>query len=156
MKTRFLDKTDSFIICRKPWYESIQDEIGNSPPELSNSTQLTLMYIPPDLWKQIVTVDIKRVVNVAHIYHLIISEEKIFIGILIPIINSLPELLSIKIHSLSFDVPEDMDTEDIDILFSTIPTSKITKVYLEKVSELKRCIFSQHFVLVCYVSKWIG
>jgi hypothetical protein len=34
-----------FIILRKLWYEFIDNEIINSSPEFSKSTQLTLTYI---------------------------------------------------------------------------------------------------------------
>jgi hypothetical protein len=116
--------------------------MGHSSPELTKFTQLTLTNIPPDEWEHIITVDIKRILNIAQIYHLIISVKNIYIGILIPIINSLPELLSLQIHSLSFDEPEHlMDCKDTGGLFLTENKSKITKVRIEKLYDMKDIYF---------------
>jgi hypothetical protein len=71
--------------------------------------------------------DIKNVLSVTKI-----SEEKIFIDILIQITNSLFQLNTMKIHSLSLDQPTDSETEEFIIFPSTKSTNQITKVYLEK------------------------
>jgi hypothetical protein len=42
----------------------------HSSPELSKSTQLILTYILSDEWQYISTVDIKCILNITQIYHL--------------------------------------------------------------------------------------
>ncbi|CAF1410996.1 unnamed protein product, partial [Adineta steineri] len=67
------------------------------------------------------------------IYHLAIPVEKLFIGTLMVIVNSLPELISLQLHSLSFEQPDDIDDEDFYGFFKKQSTSKIKKVYVEKI-----------------------
>jgi hypothetical protein len=92
-------------------------------------------------WRNIINVDIKRILSIAQIYHLTITVEKIFVGVLIPILDSLPKLHSLKLPSLSFADPKDMNPEDYSIFFSTTPKSKIIKVYLEKVDQNEEIYF---------------
>jgi hypothetical protein len=87
-----------------------------------------------DKWRDIININNKHVLPVAQIYHLTISVEKIFLGILIPLVNSLPDLISLKLHSLSFTEPEGMNPNDIAIFFSMEPKNKIKKLYLEKIN----------------------
>jgi hypothetical protein len=75
---------------------------------------------------------IENILNVTQIHHLEISHEKILIDILIQITNSLPQVNTMKIHSLSLDQPRDSETEELIIFPSTKSTNQITKVCLEK------------------------
>jgi hypothetical protein len=79
--------------------------------------------------------NIDHILAVTQIYHLEICKRKIFIDILIEIINCLPELNSLKIHSLS------LHEEEIDIFCSTKYTNKITKVYFEEINHIKDIYF---------------
>ncbi|CAF3794816.1 unnamed protein product [Rotaria sp. Silwood1] len=126
---------------KKRWDEYIQHEIVDISSDLSKSTQLTFMYINPNEWRDIIDVYIKRILSVTQIYHLIISVEKIFISVLIAILDSLPKLYSLKIYSLSFADSEGMSHEDYKIFFSTKSKSKIMKVYLEKLDHIRELYF---------------
>lgn len=92
-------------------------------------------------WRNIINIDIKRILSITQIHHLIISVEKIFVGVLIPILNSLPKLHSLKLHSLSFGDPPGMNPKDYETFFSITPTSKIVKVYLEKMDQHQDMFF---------------
>lgn len=70
-----------------------------------------------------------------------ILEEQIFNGVLIKTIDLLPELVSLKIHSLSCDQPRELCEDEVDILSSMEETSKITKVYLEQIIEITDIYF---------------
>jgi hypothetical protein len=78
---------------RHKWY--------NSSHEYSKSTQLTIKYVyssePPDILLN----QIKRILNFTQIYHLNI-EQKIADETLMQIIHLLPDLISLKLNSLSF------------------------------------------------------
>ncbi|CAF4684268.1 unnamed protein product, partial [Rotaria sp. Silwood2] len=97
------DKEIIYCICpyRKRWYEYTHDKIINSSTDIFKSNRLILQYIFPDQFDELINIKIKRVLTVVQIYHLETLEEDISIDNLIQIINSLPDLISIKIHSLS-------------------------------------------------------
>jgi len=81
---------------------------------------------------------INHILAVAQIYHLDILKRKVFINILIKIINRLPELNSLKLHSLSlYDPSNSYDEEGDDSFCSTENTNKIAKVYLEEINDIK-------------------
>ena len=77
------------------------------------------------------------------IYHLEIAEEKIFIGLLIQIIDCLPLLGSIKIHSLSLYGSRNLTEKEIEIFSLIEGTSIITKVYLQNMIEF----YDIHFLM---------
>ncbi|CAF4724115.1 unnamed protein product, partial [Rotaria sp. Silwood2] len=92
------------------------------------------------------------------IYHLETLEEDISIDNLIQIINSLPDLISIKIHSLSLAQSIDLLETKVDIHYSTINTNKITKVYLDNITGIEEIYF---LMILCpnieYLKiDWIG
>ncbi len=130
-------KLNSFILSRKRWDQFIEDEMD----DFSKSTKLTFLHLNPNEWRDIINVNIKRILSLTQIYHLTISVEKIFIGVLIIILNSLPKLHSFKMHSLSFSDPKDMNPSDYNIFFSIEPTNKIKKVYLERLDQIKELYF---------------
>ncbi|CAF4425239.1 unnamed protein product, partial [Adineta steineri] len=75
--------------------------------------------------------DINRVLNFTQIYHLEITKENLFIGLLLQITNCLFELRSLKIHSLLLeDDSRDLNLKEISILYSIHLTSQIKKIYL--------------------------
>ncbi|CAF2902024.1 unnamed protein product, partial [Rotaria sp. Silwood2] len=137
--------SESFIYLvhpyRKRCYENTQDKICNSSLDLSKSTRLTLRYTDSDDIEELMTVATRRVLTVAQVYDLEIPEEKIFIGALIKILNLLPEVNTLKIHSLSLYEPRILNSEELFIFSSTEDTSKITNVYLEKMNEIEEFSF---------------
>ncbi|CAF1638498.1 unnamed protein product, partial [Didymodactylos carnosus] len=54
-----------------------------------------------------------RVLTIAQIYHLKISEEKVRISVLIEAVNLLPELNTLKLHSLSLYEPRMLNSEEL-------------------------------------------
>ncbi len=124
----------------------------NSSVEYSKSTRLKIKYIDTDDSEESLSIDTTRVLTIAQIYHLEIPEEKVHISPLIQAVNLLPELTTLKIHSLSLYEPRMLNSEELLILSSTEDTSKITKVYLEKMTEigefyflLKLCPYMEYF-----------
>jgi hypothetical protein len=114
------------------WYDHAESSI-----DLSKSARFILTYPPNDEDDELAFADIKRVLSIEQIYHLEISEEFFFIGILIQVINVLPELSTLKLHSLSLDQPRNLCFEELVMFCSTDSTSKITKVFLGILNDIK-------------------
>jgi hypothetical protein len=123
-------KINQFISCRKRWYE--QPNVDNSTMEFSKSGRLSLSYIPSSESYELLIMHIKNILNVTQIHHLEISEEKLCFDILMQITNSLPQVTTMKLHSLSLDQARDSETDELIIFPSTESINHITKVYLEK------------------------
>lgn len=80
--------------------------------------------------------EIEIILLTATIYHFEISIENVDISNLINLLNSFPELNSLKIRSLAcFDL-KNLDPLDSEILYSMEDTSKITKVYIETMNTM--------------------
>jgi hypothetical protein len=122
----------SIFFVRKRWYEYTQEKI------YSKSTRLTITHIYHD---ELVRRNTRRVLTIAQIYHLEIPEEKVPVSTLIEAVNLLPELETLKIHSLSLYEPRSLNSEELIILSSIEDTSQITKVYLETMNEIKEFDF---------------
>ncbi|CAF4372051.1 unnamed protein product, partial [Adineta steineri] len=80
---------------KKRWYDELSNETYPSSSELKKSCQLTLTNINSTRWNQI-----KDMFISAKIYHLVLLQEKTFIGTLIKIVRSLPKLISLQFNSL--------------------------------------------------------
>ncbi|CAF4973866.1 unnamed protein product, partial [Rotaria sp. Silwood1] len=126
---------------RKRWYENTQDKICNSSRDFSKSIRLTLKNVDSDDIEKLLTIATRRVLTVAQVYDLEIPKEKIFIGTLIEIVNLLPEINTLKIHSLSLYEPRMLNSEERCTFSSIKDTSKITNVYLEKMNEIEEFSF---------------
>jgi len=125
----------------KRWYEYVQHPIINSSLQLSTSTGLTLTYYPSDKCSELVNLDINSILNVTQIYHLEISQDKIFLGTLINILYLLPELISLKINSLSIYEPRFLCRDEIDNFIRMSVTSKIKKICFEKIHKIEEIYF---------------
>ena len=108
---------------------------------LSQSTQMTIMNVPPNEVEKRTLIDISYAITFWQCYHLKILEEQIFIDELIQILNLLPELKSLKINSLSLDEPSELWEEEVDSYLSSKETTKITKVYLCEMFDLEEVYF---------------
>ena len=53
------------------------------------------------------------------------------------ITNALPQVTTMKLHSLSLDQAKDSETEELIVFPSTESINQITKVYLEKMSAIE-------------------
>ena len=139
---KYIEKKDFFFYriiflhSRKRWYESLPDEVVPSAVQLKKSSRVILTNTDFDQWRNVIHRSIKRILNLAQIYHLVIAEEKTFIGILIQIVHSLPELISLQLNSLSFKEPDGITRRDLKQFFSKPSCSKILNVYIEKVEKM--------------------
>ncbi len=131
----FLLKTNSFISSRKRWYEQLN--VDNSTMEFSKSIRLSLSYIPPDEYYEVLITDIKTILSLTQIHHLEISNEQTLVDILMEITNALPQVTTMKLHSLSLDQAKGLETDELIVFPSTTSTNQITKVYLEKMSAIE-------------------
>jgi hypothetical protein len=78
---------------------------------------------------------------------LIISCEKIPIGLLVNIIYLLPSLISLKVSSLPLIQPGCLFDDNGKICFLTSINNKITKVNLEKIMNIEQVLFILHLCL---------
>jgi hypothetical protein len=88
-----------------------------------------------------ISVYIKRVVTIAQIYYLEIYDCQFFVGILIQLIDLLPDLTTLKIDSLTYDKPRTTNADKLVILCSEKRTCNITKVYIESINEMPEFYF---------------
>ncbi|CAF1322817.1 unnamed protein product [Adineta steineri] len=119
---------------KKRWYEDTQDKIINSFVKHSQSNQFILdLYTIPgrDNYEELIET-INYILFVSLFYHLEIPYDTIFTGLLIQILDVLPQLISLKLLSLSFNKPRKLSLQEIDILSSRKNTSQIKYVYLKK------------------------
>ncbi|CAF4202579.1 unnamed protein product, partial [Rotaria sordida] len=133
-----------YSVCpyRQRWYEhDAQYKNINYSIEFLKYNQLTITLVPSDECFELFIISINRILSIGQIYYLEIPNKKIFIGILIQIIDLLPELNSLKIHSLSLSEPRDLCEDEVDICSSMEETSKITNVYLEKMIDITEVYF---------------
>ncbi|CAF4650978.1 unnamed protein product, partial [Rotaria sp. Silwood2] len=54
-----------------------------------------------------------RILTIAQIYHLEITEENVYVGTLIEDVSLLPELTTLKIHSLSLHKPIILNSKEL-------------------------------------------
>jgi hypothetical protein len=106
--------------------------------ELTESSRLSLSYIPSSESYEFLILYIENILKVTRIYHLEIPKEEILLDMLIRITNALPQVTTMKIHSLLLDQEEHSETEEELIIFpSTTSTNQITKIYLEKMFHIE-------------------
>ncbi|CAF4048302.1 unnamed protein product [Rotaria magnacalcarata] len=112
---------------RKRWYEYIHDNIFNSAIEYSKSTRLTIEYINLHDIHETLTADTARVLAIAQIYHLDMTEENVYVGALIETVRLLPELTLLKIHSLSLHEPVWLYSEE-QIIWHSMDYTNLKKI----------------------------
>ncbi len=110
--------------------------MDNSTIEFSKSIRLTIPHISLDEYYHLVVTDIKNVLMVTQIHHLEICE-KVGIDVLMQFTNALPQVTTMKLHSLSLDKAIDSETDELIVFPSTTSTNQITKVYIEKIFAIK-------------------
>ncbi|CAF1502734.1 unnamed protein product [Rotaria sordida] len=133
---------------RKRWYEYTQDNILNSSVEYAKSTRLTIEYINDIDFDEVLQMDMTRILTVAQIYSLDIPVENVYVDVLIEIVRLLPELTTLKIHSLSLHKPIMLNFIQLSMNY----TSKVRKVYLLTMNEIEEfsillnlCPFMKYF-----------
>ena len=119
---------------RKRWYEYVPNRIV--PPsslELSKSHRLTISDVsrvdPDELRIKL----IKRVLTIANIYHLDTMYCRTTFGILVRMMDILPALNSLKIHSIVPSESTQLSAEERDITQSVLSRNKVTSVYIEEI-----------------------
>ncbi|CAF1493698.1 unnamed protein product [Rotaria sordida] len=139
---------------RKRWYEYDTQHKNVNSTQYSKSNRLTLTFVPSDECLELFIVDINRVLSLVQIYYLEIPKEKIFIGILLQIIDLLPELNSLKLHSLSLSEPRVLCEEEVDILTSTEDTRRINnmnvELFVQNILEKINAEHNDHLRLLCF------
>ncbi|CAF3731105.1 unnamed protein product [Rotaria sordida] len=140
----------------KRWYDDMEDNIVNRYVKYSTFTNLTFECIPSSMFEEVMPKEIERVLTITKIYHLEILEKKVSIPALIQIVNLLPDITTLKIHSLSIDETTELTLKELLILCSIKGTSKITKVYLEEIDDVKGldflftlCPYMEYFKIRC-------
>jgi hypothetical protein len=121
IENNFPYKINYRISFRKRWYDYPEDIIVKSSIELSKSAKLTIRHF---YIKKLIAMSIKRVLTRAQIYHLEFYKSKIFADLLIRIIDLLPDLITLKIDSLS--CRESANSSK----------NKISKVYIQKMDNM--------------------
>ncbi|CAF4126580.1 unnamed protein product [Rotaria sp. Silwood2] len=141
---------------RKRWYDDIEDNILNRYVKHSTFTNLTFECVPNSMFEEVMPKEIERVLTITKIYHLEILENKISIPALIQVVNLLPDITTLKIHSLSTDETTELTLKELLILCSIKQTIKITKVYLEEIDDVKEldflftlCPYMEYFNVRC-------
>jgi hypothetical protein len=130
-----LYEIDCFISFRKRWYEYPKDISDNSPIEISKTTQLTMTSLDFD---EEIFLYTKRVLTIAQIYYLEISDCQFFINNIIQLIDLLPDLTTLKIDSLTYDTTY---AGKLVKLGSKKRTCNITKVYIKEINEIPELYF---------------
>ncbi|CAF4942257.1 unnamed protein product [Rotaria sp. Silwood1] len=93
------------------------------------------------MFEEVIPKEIERVLTISNIYHLEIPAKKVSIPALIQAVNLLPNITTLKVHSLSTDETTELTLKQLLILCSIKETSKITKVYLEEIDDVKELDF---------------
>ncbi|CAF4092277.1 unnamed protein product, partial [Adineta steineri] len=128
----------SILPYKKQWFHE---------ENLFELNQLIISRININKYNYFIQDDINRVLNFTQIYHLEITKENLFIGLLLQITNCLLELRSLKIHSLLLleDDSRDLNLKEISILYSIHLTSQIKKIYLRNLTNIKQIDFLMKF-----------
>ncbi|CAF4388415.1 unnamed protein product [Rotaria sp. Silwood2] len=97
------------------------------------------------LFVKILVEKTKRVLTITQIYHLIIIEKHASSCVLIQLIDLLPDLISLKIHSLSLEQTNDLD--NIGLYSVHVRNQRqITAIYLEEINDIDDFYF---ILVVC-------
>ncbi|CAF4138930.1 unnamed protein product [Rotaria sordida] len=115
---------------QKRWYEyDTQNQIINSSDELSKSIRLRLDEVCPEQWTKTIYLNdyINHVLCLTHIYHLEIRA-KIFCDKLMEILHLLPDVITLKIYSLSILKRENLSKDEIEFLYILLPKNQIQKI----------------------------
>ncbi|CAF1093101.1 unnamed protein product [Rotaria sordida] len=115
---------------QKRWYEyDTQNQIINSSGELSKSIRLRLDEVCPEQWTKTIYLNdyINHVLCLTHIYHLEIRA-KIFCDKLMEILHLLPDVITLKIYSLSILKRENLSKDEIEFLYILLPKNQIQKI----------------------------
>ncbi|CAF3010006.1 unnamed protein product [Rotaria sp. Silwood2] len=117
---------------KKTWYNYIDD----NKIEYSTSTSLIFTNFLTWSYDEMIFEQIKRVLTITQIYHLIIIEKHSSVHVLIQLISLLPDLITFKIRSLSSDDRTRFTVRELCRLGSIKCQSKTTKVCIEEINDI--------------------
>ncbi|CAF3770227.1 unnamed protein product [Rotaria sp. Silwood1] len=135
------------------WYYETKDNII----DCSAFINLTFERISDSIFDEEGSKKIERILTITQIYYLEILEKELSIPVLIQVINLLPNITTLKIHSLSTDETTELTVKELRILCSMKRTSQITKVYLEEICDVHEeldflftlCPYMKYFKVGC-------
>ncbi|CAF1396806.1 unnamed protein product [Rotaria sp. Silwood1] len=121
---------------KKRWYEYDKQHIVIN--QHSKPIRLIIKDVSPEKWFKALSINqyIDHVLAVTKIYHLEIQETICF-NKLCEILYNLPELDTLRIHSLSFSKTDYLSDEELDNVIVLLSKNQITKVYFEKMNEVE-------------------
>ncbi|CAF1449856.1 unnamed protein product [Adineta steineri] len=119
---------------KKRWHDNI------SSNKFFESLRLNLICPSREEYLELPETNIYNIFTTTHFHYLEIQKEKIDFSILINIIDSLSELDSLKIHSLSLSSTKSLSMEKIIRQFIS-NKNKITKICLENMIEIEEVYF---------------
>ncbi|CAF4363759.1 unnamed protein product, partial [Rotaria sp. Silwood2] len=128
-----IDNTDiKYMIYpyKKTWYNYIDD----NNIEYSTSTSLIFTNFRTWSYDEMIFEQIKHVLTITQIYHLSIIEEH-SIHLAIQLMNLLPDLITLKIHSIPSDETTTFTFEEFCTVAAFKSYSKIAKVYIEEIND---------------------
>ncbi|CAF0981059.1 unnamed protein product [Adineta steineri] len=122
---------------KKRWYEYVDEKIINCSTDLFKFNPLILNTTSWDVFSESINMKIQRSLTLVQIYHLSIPEVDVIVNELLQILDALPDLISIKIFSLSLAQPKDLYKTRFDVSYSTKKTNKITKFCLDSITDME-------------------
>ncbi|CAF0897618.1 unnamed protein product [Rotaria sordida] len=123
---------------RKRWYEyDTQKTMINSSDKLSKSIRLSLDDLYPEQSTKTIYLNdyINYALTLAQIYHLEIHA-KIFCNKLMEILHLLPDVITLKIFSLSILQRGDLSDDEIEFLCILLPKNQIRKICFENMEDM--------------------
>ncbi|CAF1486733.1 unnamed protein product [Rotaria sp. Silwood1] len=117
---------------KKTWYNYIDD----NNIEYSTSTSLIFANFPTWSYDEMIFEQIKRVLTITQIYHLIIIE-KHSIPLVIQLINALPDLITLKMHSLPSNETASFAFKELRNRYLRKYRNNIINVYIEEINNIK-------------------
>jgi hypothetical protein len=119
------------MFFRKKWFDYVEEELYQSA-ELSITNTKS---------NDLIKVDVKQMLMITKIYHLELLNIRVFSQSLILLLRLLPDLNSLKIHSLLVKESQMLNEED-RINFDNLKiTNKIKKVYIESIEHHEEFLF---------------
>ncbi|CAF1260402.1 unnamed protein product [Rotaria sordida] len=122
---------------KKRWYEYTDERMVNSSTDLCQCHRLILNITSCDEFNELMKIEIQRILTVVQLYHLEIHDIEMAVDKLLEIIDLFPNLISIKIDSLSLTQANVSCKKIVNISQSTKNTDKITMFYLDNITEMK-------------------
>ncbi|CAF5011621.1 unnamed protein product, partial [Rotaria sp. Silwood1] len=125
-----INRTDIIYMIypyKKPWYDYIDNNI-----ECSTAPHLTIGH--NGLYLKTLFRRITRISTVTKIQHLEIMQKHIRACMLTKLMNQLPYLITLKLHSLSYEEEIKLTYTNLFGMFSFDYRNQITKVYIEQIN----------------------